>query len=84
MFAVYVLQSAAATRRYIGSTADVTVRLAQHNAGLSSSTKGWRPWTLIYQESFATRAEAVRRERFFKTGRGREELDRLVADSSKR
>jgi len=79
MFAVYVLLSTVAARRYVGSTADATVRLEQHNAGLSRSTKAWRPWILVYQESFATRAEAVRRERFFKTGRGREELDRLLA-----
>jgi predicted GIY-YIG superfamily endonuclease len=35
------------------------------------------PWSLIYMEEFATRSEAVRRERYFKTGRGREELERF-------
>jgi len=29
---------------------------------------------LVKKESFSTRTEAVRRERYFKTGRGRDEL----------
>jgi putative endonuclease len=76
---VYVLRSTVAKRQYVGSCADVNQRLGQHNAGLSSSTKHWRPWVLVYQEHFASRADAMRRERYFKTGKGREELDRTLA-----
>jgi putative endonuclease len=82
MFAVYVLQSTVADRRYIGSAADEQIRLEQHNAGLSRSTKAWRPWIIVYREFFETRALAMRRERFLKTGRGREELNRLLAEHS--
>jgi putative endonuclease len=82
MFVVYVLQSTVADRRYIGSAADAQVRLGQHNAGFSRSTKAWRPWVIVHQEFFETRALAMRRERFFKTGRGREELKRLLAARS--
>ena len=35
------------------------------------------PWALIQSEGFATRIEAAQRERYYKTGRGRDELDRL-------
>jgi hypothetical protein len=33
---------------------------------------------VLHSASFSTRPEAVRKERYYKTGRGRDELDRLV------
>jgi hypothetical protein len=33
----------------------------------------------MYQEQFAIAAEAVRRERYFKTGKGRDDLKRILA-----
>ena len=62
------------------SRVDVVQRLGQHNAGISKSTKHWRPWELVHQEAFETRAEAMTRERFLKSGKVREELDRILAD----
>ena len=75
MFYVYVLQSLSYGCRYVGSTGDLEKRLNQHNEGLARYTKGRRPWELIYFEEFSTRSEAMRRERFLKSGRGREELN---------
>jgi putative endonuclease len=78
MHFVYVLRSQVADRRYVGSCADIEQRVDQHNAGISRSTKHWRPWILIHHEAFDTRAAAMQRERYLKTGRGREELDRML------
>jgi putative endonuclease len=77
MFHVYVLRSATTGRRYIGSCEDVDERLRRHNLGHSKATRHGIPWILVHRESFSSRAEATRRERYFKTGRGREELDGL-------
>jgi putative endonuclease len=77
MFHVYVLRSAATGRRYVGSCEHVNERLRRHNAGQSKATRHGVPWQLIHSESFATRSEALRKERCFKTGRGRDQLDRL-------
>ena len=77
MFHVYVLRSEKTRRRYIGSCEDISRRIQQHNLGASKATRHGAPWTLIHSESFSTRVEANRKERYFKTGRGREELDRL-------
>jgi putative endonuclease len=77
LYYVYALRSQAGGRRYVGSCEDVAKRIEQHNRGTGKSTRHGVPWTLIYTESFATRAEAVRRERYYKTGKGRDELDRL-------
>ena len=79
MFYVYVLRSEKTGRRYVGSSRDVHSRLQQHNSGHSLATKHGAPWRLIHQEEFLTRTEAVRRERFYKTGRGREFLDQLTS-----
>jgi putative endonuclease len=78
MFYLYVLRSERTGRRYVGSTQDVELRLRQHNSGQSLATKHGAPWRLIHHEQFLTRAEAVQRERFYKTGKGRDLLDRLT------
>jgi putative endonuclease len=77
MFCVYILRSGQTGRRYIGSCADFEDRLRRHNAGESLATKHGMPWTLVYREDLPTRAAAMARERFFKTGRGREQLDKI-------
>jgi putative endonuclease len=54
-------------------------RVGQHNSGITKSTKNRGLWVLAHSEEFATRAEAMRRERYLKSGKGREELKLIVA-----
>jgi len=56
-------------------------RLKQHNAGMTHSTKKGRPFKLIYQEECGTRLEARQREKFYKSGCGRELLKQKLEDS---
>jgi putative endonuclease len=77
MYFVYVLRSEATGRHYVGYTSDLTQRLGQHNSGITKSTRNRGPWKLIHQESFPARADGMRREKFLKTGQGREELKLL-------
>ena len=81
MFFVYVLFSEKLHQSYTGQTSDLSERLTQHNLGLSQSTQRGIPRQLVYSEIIATRSEAVQRARYCKTGRGRDELRRLVADT---
>ncbi|MDP6822725.1 MAG: GIY-YIG nuclease family protein [Dehalococcoidia bacterium] len=67
MFYAYVLQSQRSGRYYIGSTGDVDGRLAQHNAGMTRSTRHSRPWELVHFEAHATLSEARVRERLIKS-----------------
>jgi putative endonuclease len=76
MFFVYVLWSDSLGRSYTGSTQDLAERLRRHNAGHCLATRAGIPWRLIYQEQCATRSEAMVREKYYKTGRGRDELNR--------
>ncbi len=75
MFYVYVIRSAKTGRRYVGSCKDTDDRLHRHSAGHSLATRHGIPGRLTYRETFAGRSEAVARERYFKTGKGRSELD---------
>jgi putative endonuclease len=82
VFTVYVLRSGSTQRLYTGVTSDLSARLSQHNSDQSTSTKHGGPWQLVHQEEFVTLAEAVRRERFLKTGHGRDELNQIFAGGS--
>jgi predicted GIY-YIG superfamily endonuclease len=75
MFEVYVLKSIKDEICYIGSGKRAEERLRRHNKGDYRFTKGHRPWRLVYVEKYPTRSEAVKRERFLKSGKGREWLD---------
>ena len=72
-----MLRSEKTGRRYVGSCENLADRIRRHNAGESNATKHGLPWTLIRSEAFATRTEAAQREQYYKTGRGRDELDKL-------
>ena len=71
MFFVYVLQSKSTGKFYVGQTQDLERRLDEHNRGLARYIRGQGPWGLIYREDHTTRGEAMRRERFLKSGQGR-------------
>ena len=53
-------------------------RIADHNFGRVFSTKGHRPWHHVYTEAFLTKNEALRREKFLKSGKGRKWLDENI------
>ena len=76
MFYCYVLRSLKTGRGYVGSCEDLGERIRRHNAGECKATKHGVPWALVHRESFLTRSEAAQRERYYKTGRGRDELDK--------
>lgn len=74
MFYAYVLKSLKNGRNYVGSTDNLNRRICEHNSGQSKYTSSTRPFRLVYFERFKTRIEAVQREMFLKSGKGREFL----------
>ena len=76
---IYILKSSTTGKRYTGSTQNLEARLKAHNDGLSPYTKGRGPWDLIYSEEFPTRSEAMKREKFLKTGKGRDFLNEILS-----
>jgi putative endonuclease len=79
MFWVYVLHSPIFDKIYIGFTSDLESRMRSHNV---LATKGWtikfRPWTLLYSETFANKALAMRREKELKSAKGRTFIRNLL------
>ncbi|MCG2661573.1 MAG: GIY-YIG nuclease family protein, partial [Kiritimatiellae bacterium] len=60
---------------YIGYTSHLSCRLDQHNdpdfRGTLHTKRHSGPWPMIHSEEYATRAEAMGREKQLKTSRGR-------------
>ena len=79
MFTVYILYSLSSTKTYVGFTNDINRRMNEHNI---TETKGftlkYRPWTLISTENFVEKKQAIQREKFLKTGMGRDFVKQLV------
>ncbi|HTX99062.1 MAG TPA: GIY-YIG nuclease family protein [Bacteroidota bacterium] len=77
-FVVYVIRSERDGGIYTGSTSDLDRRLHEHNNGNTRSTRGRGPWKLVHTEYLATKEEAEARERYFKSGSGREKIHRIL------
>lgn len=77
-FFVYVLKSEKDGRLYKGFTNNIDRRIDEHNKGQNKSIKGFRPWKLVHIEEFATLMEARNREKFLKTGQGRDYLKKTL------
>ena len=79
MFYCYVLRSQKNGRYYVGSCSEIAKRLSRHNQGRANVTRSGRPWDLVYEESFETRPEAVRREKQIKSYKGGEAFKKLIS-----
>lgn len=67
MFTVYILRGASG-RHYIGQTNDLVVRLAQHRAGHTHTTRRLGgQLEVVASRVYATRSEAMRVERLLKS-----------------
>jgi len=74
---VYIIQNPRG-KIYIGQTHDVRKRLVDHNESSTGYTSKYRPWKLIYSEKLASRRMAMAREKYLKTGVGRDWIKREV------
>ena len=69
---LYVLRSESdPSRQYVGITNDVRSRLVWHNHGPTGHTLTGRPWSLIVVMEFSSERDAVRFEKYLKSGSGR-------------
>ncbi len=81
MHFTYILLSKKDNNLYIGYTSDLKRRLSEHNKGKVRSTKYRRPLELAFYEAFASKEDAKRRERYFKTSKGRSSLKQIIRSS---
>ena len=77
-FFVYLIQSKEGYK-YTGMTEDLEFRLQQHNdKSLSFWTKRGTNWKLVYNEEFNNKTDALKREKWLKTGVGREFVKNIL------
>lgn len=66
MYYVYILQSKVNNSFYIGYSADVKQRFIEHNSSKSGYTSKYKPWILVYYESYSDKSLALTREQNLK------------------
>jgi putative endonuclease len=74
MHCVYVLQSSKDGRTYIGFTNNFERRFQEHNSGQSKATKHRGPFKVLFTEECETQQQAMKREKWWKSGAGRKKL----------
>jgi len=75
---VYALRSLGDNNLYIGISRNPEKRVEIHNKGKTESTKNRRPFVLIYKEKCDSLKEAREREKYYKSGFGREKIKNLT------
>jgi putative endonuclease len=78
MYFVYILHSASDQNLYTGFTENLDKRIQEHNDGLNLSTKHRRPLELIYYEAYYIKGDALAREKFLKSGSGKNYLKKQL------
>ena len=78
MYFVYILKSNNFPHYYIGHTANLEKRLAEHNSGQVKSTKKYMPWQIVYSETAGTKSEAYKREMQIKSYKGGNAFKKLL------
>jgi putative endonuclease len=74
MYYTYVLKSLKDNKHYIGWSNNLERRIKKHKSGQVNSTKLRLPIELIYYEACLNKEKAIKREKYFKTGFGRQFL----------
>ena len=80
MHYVYVLQSSKDKKFYVGYSKDLKQRVENHNRGLVPATKQRQPLELVYYEACLSKNDAIRREKYLKTGWGKRFIKNRLKD----
>ena len=71
-YIVYILYSSKHKKHYTEFTSNLEQRLLSHNELGKDWTSRYRPWKLIYTKEFIDKSEAMKLEKWLKTGAGRD------------
>ena len=78
MYYIYVLKSLKRKYIYVGISDNPERRIEQHNFGYNRTTNPCNPFRVIMVEKFNTRARAREREKYLKSGFGKEYLKSMI------
>jgi len=74
MFYTYAIKSLSRKYIYVGLTNNPQRRIGQHNDGKERTTNPYKPFQTILLEKYPNRNEARKREKYLKSGVGKEYL----------
>jgi len=77
---VYVLANDKDRHLYAGFSTNLIKRIDEHNSGKVQSTKSKLPWKIIYYEAFLNKYDALRREKYLKTTKGKTTLRSMLKE----
>ena len=77
MYYVYAIKSTKRNYIYVGLTNNLNRRIEEHNSGYNKTTKPYSPFEVIYFEKLPSRLEARKKEKYLKSGIGKEFLKGL-------
>jgi len=78
MYYIYVLNSKTKKYIYVGLTNNLKRRIHQHQTGREKTTRPYRPFEVLKVETFSDRIQARQREKYLKSGIGKEYLKKLL------
>ncbi len=77
---VYILSSIYQDFLYVGFTHNLKKRFQEHNNSEELSTKHYVPFILIHYEAYRNEKDAKRREKYFKTTKGKTTLKTMLQE----
>ena len=80
-YCVYVLHSVADDHLYVGFSTDLKQRLTDHFQGRVPATAPRRPLHLVHVEYYLSRNDAIRREKYLKSTKGKRTLRLMLQNS---
>ncbi len=83
MYFVYILYSPDIDKYYIGSTENLTSRLAKHLSQHSGFTGKAKDWIMVYCEQLLTKNDALKRETEIKKWKSRKMIEQLILSNKK-
>ena len=79
-FFVYILYSLTKDKFYIGFTSHLEERIIRHNQKSKGFTGHINDWEMMYSESYATKSEALAREKQIKSWKSRSKIQQLISN----
>jgi putative endonuclease len=79
-YVVYILYSEKHSKNYTGCTSHLILRMTSHNVFGKDHTAKFRPWFVVHVEFFNTKETALKREKYFKSGRGSILKNKIIND----
>ncbi len=81
-FYIYIIHSPSIDKYYIGISSNLTERIKKHNTNHKGYTGKVNDWTLVHQEEFDNKSDALKREKQIKSWKSKKAIQKLI-DSSK-